>query len=233
MATTRYKFDDISPREIEIEGVIKRNNECDSSYTSVTKTFLVLIRGEKAVMRTYPYHHWDCTGISCFQREKAAYERLKAHGVCEKGYVADYYGAIENADFSDVDVWVDDSEDVCAIFLEYIPNLQRLDKDLYTNDRWERAEKGIKAIHKAYILHDYEQLNHDAFISTDEARERVLWLNFSNSSVYRVDEPLDTSQQENILDETRVVKRTRKSILDETRAVQQMRKRLRPYDDDF
>ncbi|KAK2809120.1 hypothetical protein FQN50_004174 [Emmonsiellopsis sp. PD_5] len=202
MATRRPKYNGLSPREIEIVDVLKR----DEDGCSPADTYLVSIRGEKVVMRTYVNDDPEESVPSYFRREKAAYERLKAHGICDKGYVADYYGSLENADFTDTDGWYD-SDPVYAIFLEHLPDLRRLDEERFESgtDRWERAVDGMRAIHEARVLHDNAMIDRCAFISIDEARERVLWKNFVFSSVYPEDKPLRSNQQECIQQETATV----------------------------
>ncbi|KAK2782579.1 hypothetical protein FQN53_009712 [Emmonsiellopsis sp. PD_33] len=210
MATRRPKFDPISPREIQIERVLGYDKDGSDSVN----TFLVLIRGEKMVMRTYANDHPVERGESTlFRIEKDAYERLKAHGVCEKGYVPDYYGSIKKADFSD-DLRPGPC-DVSAIFLEYLPNLRRLDKAAHTEERWMRAEKGIDAIHEARVVRNHgreSSIDQFAFVSTDEARERIVWMDFEYSSIYPEDETLCSDQELEIRMEAEYVKSIRQEV---------------------
>ncbi|KAK2785240.1 hypothetical protein FQN52_008577 [Onygenales sp. PD_12] len=204
MATRRHKFDGISPSEIDIQ-FCDPDSHPDASDLS-PKNYVVSIRGKKAVMKTWCEDAFKERGgagafFRYFRREKAAYERLKAHDVCEQGYVADYYGSVENVDFSDIPDFGEGA--VWAIFLEYLPDLHLLSEGEYTEDRWARAEQGIEAIHKARVLYDNV---FQPFICTDEGRERVVWMDFENSALFLEDVVLYRWQEDEMLQEARVVK---------------------------
>ncbi|EKV04502.1 Protein kinase-like domain [Penicillium digitatum] len=55
------------------------------------------------MLKVFPPYKWDrchppLRSIDLFKNESRAYNRLKARGFCERGYVPEFYGVVENID---------------------------------------------------------------------------------------------------------------------------------------
>lgn len=92
-----------------------------------------------------------------FVCESTAYRRLKDAGLCERGVVPDYYGAITDIQpqlWPDLVNFHNDEQLVDAILLEYIPNMQRLYLGNVTRSRMLKLRSTLQEIHDARVLHD-------------------------------------------------------------------------------
>jgi hypothetical protein len=73
-------------------------------------------------------------------QEVDAYRRLKARGLCDKGWIPQFYGTMENIQLDMFPEWAVDileEDEACpsAIFIEYIPDMQWFEVETYTKDR--------------------------------------------------------------------------------------------------
>ncbi|TPX20461.1 hypothetical protein DIZ76_016350 [Coccidioides immitis] len=69
-----------------------------------------------------------------------------------------------------------------AIFLEYIPNLEMLDLNNYTQARMNKFLEGIREIHKALVEHGDPKPRNMLIVKGD--RERVVWIDFNRANTY-------------------------------------------------
>ncbi|KAH8820780.1 hypothetical protein F5884DRAFT_765149 [Xylogone sp. PMI_703] len=106
--------------------------------------------------------------------ESKAYERLKEHGVCDRGIVPNFYGTIERMDRClyrpHINMFFSDRYAPNAIVLEYIPNMQMLCAENYTISRKESFVSGIREIHEALIRHCSGCLQHMMIINGNPKR---------------------------------------------------------------
>ena len=117
--------------------------------------------------------------------EIKAYQRLQSHGLSDKGYIPQFHGVIDDFDRdllpSPAPACVEESLGACAILLEYIPGLQQLNAETYTEERWETVLRILGKIHEAGVLHnDAGQYN----IGFSMGEERVLWLDFDMATTF-------------------------------------------------
>ncbi|KAK2831927.1 hypothetical protein FQN49_007026 [Arthroderma sp. PD_2] len=150
--------------------------------------FTVEARGQICVMKVHPGH--DPTSLkipycetNMFVCESTAYRRLSEAGLCERGVVPKFYGAIENIDpkscLPHLESFLADEFPPTAIFLEYIPGMKELHWSDYTPERMENFVKGLNEIHKALVVHaDVRPRN---MMVLEGEPKRVLWIDFDRS----------------------------------------------------
>ncbi|KAB8259676.1 hypothetical protein BDV32DRAFT_138621 [Aspergillus pseudonomiae] len=103
--------------------------------------------------------------VDIFQCESQAYARLKAHGLCAKGYVPNFYGLIKQINPKQwspyLSEFLKDPLPPNAVLLEYIPGLKKIDLLAFS---WERV----------FLWIDFDRaktFSHDSI--TDRQREWV------------------------------------------------------------
>lgn len=121
--------------------------------------------------------------------EKTAYTRLKEHGLCARKIVPDYYGYLEKLDLnrwegSHLDDFRDDKIPPSAVFMEYIPNMKKLDLETYSKLRIESFISGMELIHGARIEHNDIRPRNMMIAFEPDGTERVVWIDFDRARTY-------------------------------------------------
>lgn len=114
---------------------------------------------------------------------------MKEHGLCDKGIVPQFYGSLENIDVQHfqphLDAFLYDKYPPSAIFLEYIPHMQGILPQHYTEKRMHNFVSGIREIHKALVLHaDTSPRN---MMIVENNPKRAVWLDFDRTQTYHAD----------------------------------------------
>lgn len=94
-------------------------------------------------------------------------------------------------------MFVNDEYPPSAIFLEYIPNLEMLGLNNYTQARMNKFLKGIREIHKALVENGDPKPRNMLIVKDDP--ERVVWIDFNRANTY--DEHRITDRERAFLDE--------------------------------
>ncbi|KAL2004521.1 hypothetical protein VTN00DRAFT_3406 [Thermoascus crustaceus] len=158
-----------------------------------SEIFLVSIRGRTCVVKVRhdtgpnPWANPD-REHNIFVCESRAYRRLKAHGLCDRSIVPQFYGIIEKIDprdyYSHLKKFLNDEYSPNAILLEYIRNMERLDAlSNVTKKRIENFITGIREIHKAMIEHS-DIYPKNTIILRDHLDGRVIWLDFDQAQTF-------------------------------------------------
>ncbi|KAH8801716.1 hypothetical protein F5884DRAFT_525200 [Xylogone sp. PMI_703] len=158
-----------------------------SQYSSI---FQVSVGKELRVLKVYhtcdPFASANNIDITePFLRERRAYHRLKAKGLCHQGVVPYFYRDITRIDPKScrpfLDKLMDDKLLPNAILLEYIPNLHHFDVSTFSEDRAAKLGTILDAIHNARIHHGDP---HPRNMMIQKDTGRVLWMDFDFSHTY-------------------------------------------------
>jgi hypothetical protein len=96
-----------------------------------------------------------------FMIENNAYRRLRAHGLCNKGYIPMFYGAVENFDSDQICeprlefFKMREQTALAGIFLEYIPGMYVGRESVgwcFSQERWAKFLEIMKAIIAARVI---------------------------------------------------------------------------------
>ncbi|KAJ5683471.1 hypothetical protein N7462_006636 [Penicillium macrosclerotiorum] len=181
------EFNDISLTEIEfLEHIF-------SSDFGVT--FLVRLRNQQCVMKVHrgvgPRQYYDhpTRELDIHVLEANAYARLKDRGLCDRGIVPQYLGSIRKFDPSTcqphLHEFLKDEYPPSAIFLEYIPGIERISLETYNPQRVDNLVFGLREIHKAHVIHcDIYVRN---MMVVKDSPDRVIWLDFDRAETFDED----------------------------------------------
>ncbi|KAM5457632.1 hypothetical protein MaudCBS49596_000830 [Microsporum audouinii] len=118
--------------------------------------------------------------------EIRAYCRLKQFGLCDQGYVPQFYGYTlcldPAAHTPHLDVFKRDAGLPSAILIEYLPDPSPLTCVNYSKERMAKGVEGIKQIHSALIEHNDSYPKNIVIVPGDP--ERVLWIDFDVAITY-------------------------------------------------
>ncbi|WEW59415.1 hypothetical protein PRK78_004887 [Emydomyces testavorans] len=171
----------VKPNEITF-----RHKLFESKYSEI---HLVEIRGLTCIMKVHhgrgprkPYEH-PTRELDIHVRERTAYERLKEHGLCDRGIIPYFYGSMSKFDPKLCEPYLkafwDDEYPPSAIFLEYIPNIERLTFENFNDKRADNWVKGLREINKALVNH-HDAVPRNMMVVKDDP-ERVVWLDFDRA----------------------------------------------------
>lgn len=73
-----------------------------------------------------------------------------------------------------------------VLFIEHIPNLERLDFDNYTKQRPDALVEGMREIHKALVLHR-DVTTRNMMIVEDDPQRCAMWIDFNSSATLNED----------------------------------------------
>lgn len=129
-------------------------------------------------------------GVRDFNRSRCeirAYCSLKRHGVCDSGYVPQFYGfavAANPANFlhPHFNTFQHDRGPPRAILIEHLPNALVMDSDISNEERMGKAIIGIQQIHLALVEHNDPYPKNILIVPGDP--ERVVWMDFDTASAY-------------------------------------------------
>ncbi|KAK2767690.1 hypothetical protein FQN54_003848 [Arachnomyces sp. PD_36] len=118
--------------------------------------------------------------------EIRAYCRLKQSGVCDQGYVPQFYGYTLSlnpaAHTPHLDTFLRDSGLPSGILIEYLPNPSLMNCVTYSEERMAKAVDSIRQIHSALIEHN-DSYPKNILIVPGEP-ERVMWIDFDVAITY-------------------------------------------------
>ncbi|OJD25849.1 hypothetical protein ACJ73_02785 [Blastomyces percursus] len=118
--------------------------------------------------------------------EIRAYCSLKRSGVCDEGYVPQFYGYTsflnQKAFAPHLDAFQHDTGLPSAILLEYLPNPLLMNCVTYTQERMAKAVNGIHQIHSALVEHNDSYPKNILIVPGDP--ERVVWIDFDVAITY-------------------------------------------------
>jgi hypothetical protein len=118
--------------------------------------------------------------------EIRAYCNLKRFGICDRGYVPQFYGytlLLNPAAFAPhLDACQRDIGLPSAILIEYLPNPLLMNCVTYSEERMARSVDGIKQIHSALIEHNDPYPKNIVIVPGDP--ERVMWIDFDVAITY-------------------------------------------------
>lgn len=118
--------------------------------------------------------------------EIRAYCNLKRFGVCDSGYVPQFYGymlAVNPASWvPHLEAFQHDSDLPSAILIEYLPQPLVLNCATYSKKRMQKAVIGIRQVHLALIEHNDPYPKNILIVPGDP--ERVVWIDFDVAIVY-------------------------------------------------
>lgn len=122
---------------------------------------------------------------------------MKAHGLCDRGIVPQFYGTMEylNPDLyiPYLDLFRNDPSFPDAILIEYISGGEQLSRTNYTSQRMNKFMEYLEEIHDALILHG-DIYPRNMWIFPDSVH-KVMWLDFNRAQTYKGDE-LSKDQRE-------------------------------------
>jgi Lipopolysaccharide kinase (Kdo/WaaP) family len=123
---------------------------------------------------------------------------LKERGLCDKGFVPQYYGSVKEIQpklwSPHLDTFLDDLLLPNAILIEYIPHMQMLDLLTFSAARLQQLVTIMNEIHQANILHGDPYPRNMMVVSGET--ERVLWIDFDRAQTYTA--PLTERQQKGL-----------------------------------
>ncbi|PGH10501.1 hypothetical protein AJ79_05429 [Helicocarpus griseus UAMH5409] len=154
--------------------------------SEASSIFQVNYRGKPRVLKVF--HN---------TKDPGAYCRLKRAGICDGGYVPNFYGFIRDLDTArfapHLNAFQHDSGRPAAILIEYLPNPIPMNCVTYSKVRMEMAITAIKQIHLALIEHNDSYPKNILIVPrAGEDSERVLWVDFDVAITY----PDKTSMKE-------------------------------------
>ncbi|PWY83692.1 hypothetical protein BO94DRAFT_557559 [Aspergillus sclerotioniger CBS 115572] len=151
-------------------------------------------RDKQCILKVY--HHVERTNASPRDREVdpftceiQTYTRLKAHGLCGRGCVPDFYGVIDEINPMDrlpyLKDFLKDRTYSKGVLIEFIPNLRQIDLSTFSQDG---------KIHRAEVYHGDPYPRN---MMVQEGSDRVLWIDFDRAQTY----DSITPRQQHLLDE--------------------------------
>ncbi|RMJ22989.1 hypothetical protein PHISP_06129 [Aspergillus sp. HF37] len=118
--------------------------------------------------------------------EIRAYCALKLSGVCDGGYVPQFYGYTLRLNLTAFAPYLDAFRGgvslPSATLLEYLPNLLPMNCVTYTEERMAKAIDGIRQVHLALIKHNDPYPKNIVIVPSDP--ERVMWIDFDVVIIY-------------------------------------------------
>lgn len=134
---------------------------------------------------------------------------MKEKGLCDKKFIPDFYGTIKQIQLSQwpelYPIFCDDELPPNAVLIEYIPFLQELDLNTFSETRIVKLREILDEIHQAKVVH------HDAYprnmmISLEPGKEeRVLWIDFDSAQTFPENEPLSSLHETWLREENELV----------------------------
>ncbi|KAK2807535.1 hypothetical protein FQN50_005403 [Emmonsiellopsis sp. PD_5] len=118
--------------------------------------------------------------------EIRAYCNLKLYGICDSGYVPQFYGFMIDIKLASctphLDAFRHDNGLPSAILIEYLPNPLMMNCITYSKERMNKSIIGIQRIHSALIEHNDPYPKNILIIPGDA--ERVVWIDFDVAITY-------------------------------------------------
>ncbi|KAJ5918473.1 hypothetical protein N7466_010465 [Penicillium verhagenii] len=122
-----------------------------------------------------------------FDRERDAYEKLHASGVCARHYVPKYYGYIDRLDpqafHPAFDHFAEDMFKPRGIVIEYLPNAETLNCVNYSDALYSQATEGMKDIHRAGVQHN-DISPRNVLVVPGDPDKLVVWIDFDLATTF-------------------------------------------------
>lgn len=99
-----------------------------------------------------------------------------------------------------LEMFLDDEYPPSAIFLEYIPNMEMITLNNYTQQRMDNLIAGIREIHKTLVLHGDLKPRNMMVVKDDP--ERVIWIDFDRAVTY--EEASITDSEKSLLEDEEI-----------------------------
>ncbi|KAK2834926.1 hypothetical protein FQN49_006774 [Arthroderma sp. PD_2] len=169
---------EIDPTKIEFIKELKASE--------ASSIFHVNYHGKPRVLKVFhsnedPGYAYD--GVRDLNRARCeirAYCRLKRSGVCDGGYVPQFYGYTlslnPNGFAPHLDAFHRDAGLPSAILMEYLPDPSLMNCVTYTKERMAAAVKGIQQVHSALVEHNDTYPKN--ILIVPGSPERVMWIDF-------------------------------------------------------
>ena len=132
-------------------------------------------------------HSWDSQDreIDYVTCESMAYSRLAACGLCERGLVAQFYGAIVDIDPTKalpfLADFLEDQNLPSGLLLEYIPDMKVLDPSTFTPAIKDTLLETLLQLHKIGFWHGDIELRH---MVIQPSTGRAMWIDFDRSQTF-------------------------------------------------
>ena len=130
-------------------------------------------------------------------REVNAYRRLQEHRLDERGIIPHFFGSIFALDPKlcqpHLDKYLGEEYLPNAIFLEYIPNMEKIDLHNYTDKRLDALAEGLREIHKALVFHGDVKARNMIVFKDDP--NRAMWIDFDNAVTFEEDKLRDRDRR--------------------------------------
>lgn len=135
-----------------------------------------------------------------FVNEHAAYQRLKAKGLCARGVVPDFYGTITNIQpthWPSLHMFLEDKLPPNAVLIEYIPNMLSINLSNFSKYRLAKLHRILDDIHQAGVLHGDPKPRNMMICPGEQGR--VLWIDFDSAQTFS--ESVPSARQETWVEE--------------------------------
>lgn len=137
-------------------------------------------------MKTPGYADDGARDLNRARCENRAYCSLKQSGICDQGYVPQFYGYTLSlnpaAHDPHLDAFQHDAGLPSAILMEFLPNPLLMDCVTYSKERMAKAVDGIHQIHSALVEHNDPYPKNILIVPGDP--ERVMWIDFDVALTY-------------------------------------------------
>lgn len=134
-----------------------------------------------------------------FLLESQAYCQLKAHGLCDKGHIPDFYGLIKDIDLKTagwephLEAFAEEAELPNAVVIEFIPNLRPFELSTYSTERTDQLRSTVVEIHKVGVYHgDIKQRN----TKVQEETNRAVLIDFDRAVTFPLDSRTQTEEED-------------------------------------
>ncbi|EFR03068.1 serine/threonine protein kinase [Nannizzia gypsea CBS 118893] len=175
---------EIDPTKIEFINKLKTSK--------ASSIFHVNYHGKPRVLKVFHNNEdrgYADDGIRDLDRARCeirAYCRLKRSGVCDGGYVPQFYGYTlslnPNSFAPHLDGFRRDTGLPSAVLMEYLPNPLLMNSVTYSKERMAAAVKGIQQIHSALVDHNDSYPKNIMIVPGSP--ERVIWIDFDIAITY-------------------------------------------------
>ncbi|KAI9373879.1 hypothetical protein BJX61DRAFT_551965 [Aspergillus egyptiacus] len=190
----------IQPSEVALLEKLKQSED------NLKIIFKARLRGSPCIMKVYHNHKPTEDDspeleVNLFICESTAYNRLKQIGLCERGDIPKFYSTltgIQVCDFAPhLAMFSEDELPPCAVFLEYIPNMQQLDLSTYSPQVVTEFRRILDTIHRAKVMHG-DTYPRNMMVCSDfrgSGRAKMLWIDFDNAQTFPEDRALTERQE--------------------------------------
>ncbi|GAQ42279.1 hypothetical protein ANI_1_1926094 [Aspergillus niger] len=153
--------------------------------------FKVLYQKKPCVLKVYhdrgpSEHDPPNREVNLFIAESTAYQRLQSKGFCSRGVIPDFYETIRNiqpARWPNLSMFLDDKLPPNAILIEYIPNMQAIGLENYSEQRMTKFRQILDDIHEVNVLHG-DPMPRNMMVSVSGNEDRVLWVDFDSVQTF-------------------------------------------------